>query len=253
MFTNPVGVDDGYGYVLRPVDMQFVGLTDDDLMAVGERTRPLGTTPGSFGHFLRGLSDALNKCRVADFDVRLQGSAARVFSGPHKSLPSARDDVFALMRTLLKRVPHSFELDEVEQRMSTLWPPGTQRPRRPFFDLLYQLRVDGARSDIDIQLSSNDLLGRAEALAADRGVSLEALQVERAQYHFLTDDAVEEIAWELLHWADDMSTILRRPVAVKIFGGDGPPDVRGEPGVVTSSHFQEDDWVLTPLLPGPVR
>lgn len=248
MSASPLRVDDGAGYVLTLTDLAFVRVDADDLAAVHARTRPLGTTPGSFGHFLRGLAAALADSGVHDADVRLQGSAANVFSGPHKRLPHTRDDIFDCMRRLLDRIPEDFEIDDALAQMSVLWPPGSSRPQRPFFDLLHALRIDAAPSDIDVQISSDELMRRAEALAAARGVSTAALRVKNAHYGFLEDDVVEVIAWQLLHWADDLSVILRRPVAVKVFDGAGPDDVRADPSAVTSSHFQDHDWVLTPQM-----
>ena len=235
---------DDSGYVIDEHDLRFVLVAPDDLTRLAARNRPLGMTSGGFAHFLGGLTAALSRCGATDADVRLQGSAVYLFSGPHKELPQTRDEVFALMRERLHRIPQRFEVDDALARIDTLWPSGNPRPRRPFFDLLHQLQMDRIRSDIDVQVSSDGLTRRARLLAADRGVSLTTLQVENPFYRFLTNDTVDDIAGELLRWADDMSEILNRVVAVKVFPSCGPPDVRGAPGSVTSSHFQPKDWVV---------
>lgn len=231
-------------YVVSDDDLAFVGLDRGDLQALVARRRPLGMTDGGYDHFRRTLAVALAHSGVPDADVRLQGSSACLFSAPHKAVPLRRDEVFGRMRVELDRVPEPFELDDAMGRMNQLWPAGTARPAHPFFDLLYRLRIVAAPSDIDVQVSSGELLAHAHALAEQRGVSIAALQVDNPIYQSLRRDTARAIVPLLHHWAAEESVLLRRPVAVKVFGGDGPPDVTGNPDAPCSSHFKRTDWLL---------
>jgi hypothetical protein len=235
---------DDSGYVITDVDLGFVAITRADLAALGDKQRPLDLSEDAYAAFTTTLRDALTQCGATDADVRLQGSAAFLFSGLHKTLPQTRDDVFALMYERMRHSPDDFAVTKALSRLHALWPPGTTAPRRPFFDLLHELRIDPVPSDIDVQVSSAALLARAAQIARTSGVSVAALQVDDPYYGFLKPKVVDKIAYPLLHWADDMSAQLFRVVAVKVFGGSGPPNVSGKPGTVMSSHFQKRDWVV---------
>lgn len=245
-------IADDSGYLVTVADLETVGVSVGELQSMQRQERPLGMTRAAFAFFVSSLADALATARATDADVRLQGTAAWWFSGPHKAMPADRD---ALMQIMVERhrgrVPYDFELDDVEEHIESLWPSGTPRPRRPFFDLLHRLHVDPVPSDVDVQISSDVLVDRARQLATQRRVSLDALQTEDRNYRFLLPKIVDQIAHPLQHWADDQTAVLGRVVAIKVFGSSGPPNTTNDRHAVKSSHFGLRDWVVHPASPVP--
>jgi hypothetical protein len=235
---------DDSGYTFTERDRSWVLLTEDDLVALADRSRPLGMTTAAYDYVVDSLKECLKVIDVLDADVRLQGSSAFLFSGAHKALPRSRSHLIQLMRERLQRIPKPFEVDEVEARIEELWPAGSLRPLRPYFDLFYRLRVDRDPSDIDVQISSGQLFGRAARLAHDLGVDPETLKVVNQHYSFLQTDVVDRIAPLLIYWADDCTDLLRRKVAVHVFERSGPPDVSKVTKATVSSHFRTTDWLI---------
>jgi hypothetical protein len=132
-------IHDGYGYVLRPSDLEFLQISPEMLEACRTREYPLGMTSKMFQQFLESLAAALIDDAIYVVDVRLQGSSAHVFSSHHKHLPLTRTDVVAAFGALRNRAPLEFELDAIMARIGQAWPAESVRPTRRPFDSMHRL------------------------------------------------------------------------------------------------------------------
>ncbi len=233
-------VDDGHGYHLTSDDLAFLQISDTSLAAWLTRQRPLGMTANQFEHFARTLSMALDSDGITQANVRLQGSSAKFFSGPHKPMPYTRDEAAAEFRRNRDRVPEPFEIDDALEVMGVLWAHPDHRPYRRPFDAMYRLGLDKVPSDYDVQISSSQMVRRARSRITDLGIDPSDLVVHNQHYDFVRKDLIEDTCPALHLWGMKLSDIVRRNVTVAVFDDQGPP----EAGTELSSHFRDDDWVL---------
>lgn len=238
---------DDSGYWFTTSDGQYVGLDLGDLSLRASNEVPLGLRSREMhADFLHWMEQCLIADGASDADVRLQGSSVNWFSGRHKEVPWTRPTAFQEMRkrregrNLPLQRPH--EVAQALNLLNSRWPSSALGPRRPFFDLMWRVKIDPAPSDIDVQVSSGVYWTRAVALAEEHGVPVEDLQVENPGYGFLVDDVALEVAPTLQGWAGQWTSRLNRPVVLKIFGPSGPPHLSA--GSSMSSHFKADDWKL---------
>ncbi|MFE3383370.1 hypothetical protein ACFXMP_46655, partial [Streptomyces anulatus] len=119
---------DDTGYRIQPRDLEFLGLTQQQVRWWRHYRAPLGTTPHQFKRMSASLFRALcSACeRPQDYDVRLQGSWAFFFSGRHKDFPTERS--LAGQPVALARL----------QEWMGSTPPAERPARRPF-DSLHKL------------------------------------------------------------------------------------------------------------------
>jgi hypothetical protein len=109
------------------------------------------------------------------------------------------------------------------------------------FDLLYKLGIDPQRSDIDVQVSSDQLVAACRSRLQALGLRDSELFVKSEKYGFVKKHLVKDVAPTLDLWADEQSLINQRRVAVAVFPAEGPPrSVDRE----LSSHFHPSDWVI---------
>ena len=202
---------DDSGYRLTRRDLDFLGITPEQVVDWADRTAPLGQTPAQFREFTRTLFAALHADGLdpAAVDVRLQGSSARFFSGAHKSLPD--------------RWYHD----------------GPDRPLRRPFDSMHRLGLEEP-SDYDIQISSDTMVAIARRIA-DR--EYPDLSLHHPKYGFVRKEIAERAFPHLMAWAESQTALLGRDVVPALFTGAGPPD-RSDTGV--SSHFDDSDWIIEP-------
>ncbi|MER6357446.1 PrsW family glutamic-type intramembrane protease [Streptomyces sp. NPDC001634] len=81
------------GYEIRTEDLEFLGLTEEQVEAWQRFGAPLGMTPKQFKEFTADLREALaaDGLDPENVDIRLQGSSAQFFSGSHKDFPTEED------------------------------------------------------------------------------------------------------------------------------------------------------------------
>lgn len=233
-------VEDGHGYSLTIDDLAFLQISDAALAAWRARERPLGMTANQFAHFAHTLALALDKDGVAQCDVRLQGSAARVFSGPHKTMPWTREQAIDVFRRNRMRTPQPFEIDDALSAMTQAWPDPGNRPHRRPFDAMYLLGLDRLPSDYDVQISSDEIVARARRRVEDLGIDADELVIHSQHYAFVRKDLVEDTCPALHTWALSLTDVVRRAVTVAVFPDGGPP--RSDSPL--SAHFRDDDWIL---------
>jgi hypothetical protein len=243
-------IPDGKGYRVRERDLAFLGLTLQDIDKWRSRECPLGLTQGQYSGLVRALRDALKRDEIplSDCDVRLKGSSAKFFSGAHKPMPTTKDEIIDLYREMRSRVPYVSEVDEIMDRLHAKWIQDADFPARRPFDSMHRLGISREPSDVDIQISSDEVAARCKALLVELGQSATDARLNHPSYNFLKRDLVEQVAPNLLLFSLRMTEAIDRNVSVVVFPAYGPPDVSASQPEI-SSHFRSDDWILSlPIL-----
>jgi hypothetical protein len=154
---------DSSGYETTRREIDFVGISEQDLADVVERRRPLGMTVEQWDRCQAELEDAIAKDGIDDHDVRIQGTGAHFYStNPDKSFPQTVDEVKAAVSD---KVSAGAIQRGIERYQRAGFGEEFEQPRDRFFDCLYRLssrRKD--RSDYDFQVSSDKLIARFEEL-----------------------------------------------------------------------------------------
>ncbi|WP_097955508.1 MULTISPECIES: hypothetical protein [Streptomyces] len=236
---------DDTGYRIQPRDLEFLGLTQQQVRWWRHYRAPLGTNPHQFKRMSASLFRALcSACeRPQDYDVRLQGSWAFFFSGRHKDFPTERD---------LTGQPVAAA--RFQEWMGST--PPAERPARRPFDALHKLgMLDGngkalGPSDGDFQISSDVMVAEARAKWDELKSAGELSDVDirngfiHRKYSFVNRTAVREAFPDLEKWSTVWEERLGRPVAPSLFPSSGPPD-KSQEGNGVSTHFRNSDWVVT--------
>lgn len=240
----PSIVDRG-GYAITREDLQFLGLTVDQVNAMANKALPLGMGEAVYQEFIESLRGALHDEGATDADVRIQGSSVRFFSGHHKSMPWDRNQIEDEYLSANRSVPplSAYKLTKIVDSLSSQWPDEGNRPEARPFDLLYRVGIHVSASDYDVQISSSMLVDKVRNQIRRRKVDPSDLRVSNPTYNFVNKEYSAQLAY-LAGWVASASDLVGRPVTVAVFDGDGPPDVRESVGEL-SSHFRDDqDWIL---------
>jgi len=234
-------VSDDSGYQVGPHDLELVGVTLTQLVLMMHHRVPLGMNATTFNGFRRGLAEAARRDAIDDLDVRLQGSSSKFFSGAHKSMVYAREDIVGTFLQQRERLPETYELDQIEQMIKDIWPDETRRPVRRFFDAYHALGISAEHSDYDVQISSATLARRARDSLSDLGLSSE-FDMRDPHYRYIHKGIAFKIAPNLHMWSALQEDILRRRVTIVVFPAEGPDELTDEP--LLSSHHRPTDWVI---------
>lgn len=216
---------DRSGYQLRPRDCEYLGITPEQIHWLKTRQAPLGMTPQQYAAFRTTLREALEAdgVDIADVDVRLQGSAARGFSGAHKHFPAPGRRGWT---------------PQVAERIAEWFGDDPVRPGNRPFDSGYKLGIDPKRSDYDVQISSDKMVGRVHELWLENGSKKPFI---RSRYGFVERSVFERTFRNLLRWRYRWQKSLRRQVPPALFGSSGPP-ARSRTGM--SAAMRDDDWII---------
>ncbi|MFE3512329.1 hypothetical protein [Streptomyces sp. NPDC059129] len=239
---------DDTGYLIQPRDLEFLGLTRQQVDWWRRYQAPLGTTPQQFKELSSSLYQALcSACEhPEEYDVRLQGSWAFFFSGRHKNFPTERD---------LAGQP--LALERLRAWMGST--PASERPARRPFETLYKLGAldeNGTPvgpSDGDIHVSSDLMVAAAQKKWDElKGAGkLTDADIQKGfihqKYKFVNRTAVREAFPNLEKWMSVWKERLGRPVVPSLFPSSGPPDKTQE-GTGVSTHYRDSDW-LVPFSP----
>jgi hypothetical protein len=215
---------DDSGYRLKPRDLEFLGLSREQIDWAFDRRAPLGMTPRTYSSFRTSLLETLRQEGIApeETDIRLHGSSANFFSGAHKTLPTEAE---------LADTP------EAQARLREWLGDDPDRPLRRPFDSLHKLGLDEP-SDYDLNISN------------DRMVEMARSRWDPARYegelfikgHGYLNKAVVRETFPLLDdWATSWSARLGREVSHGVFSGSGPFDTSAT-GI--SVHYRESDWIV---------
>lgn len=234
---------DGLGYTVRKDDLDFLQIAMEQFEDFLERRRPLGMQIEQYKQFIESLYLALEKDRIYEYDLRLQGSAAHLFSGPHKTVPWSREELIEEFRHMRGRVPQPIEVDLIQGTLNRIWPPTERRPSRRLFDMMVRVGVDTQLSDYDIQLSSDEVVRRTTQRIVELGIAPSKHTVRSQRYNFIRKDLVTDACPSLALWATLQTDILGRAVTIAAFPSSGPPRPTSTDDRL-SSHFKDSDWVL---------
>lgn len=233
--------DDVNGYTPLPNHQSFLGLSIPELTDCFKQQCPLGMTPPQFTDFKTSLQTALARDGLTDCDVRLKGSSAVFYSGWHKLMPYHAEVLFKTFEASRKRPPKSWELNNHQNAVDSVWSEFLRPLRRPF-DSMHRIGIDLYPSDYDVQVSSDQLAARVKARAASLPGGVPDLISDNGG--FFKTDIVEFVCPELtIQWAPKQGGRLRRQVAVRAFPAVGPPNQTAKIGHL-SSHFRPTDWIL---------
>lgn len=237
-------IKDESGYAIRTSDLKVVHLSSNSVHQWRSGLVPLGMTSDEYGFFVDSLRDALRLDGIQRCDVRLKGSCVNLFSGPHKRMPWERDDIADCFRKARRRLPEPHELNYISKSLDEAWPDPAQRPVQRLFDVLYRVRLDRCPSDVDLQISSDEIDERARHRLVELGLSTDSHRVKSPTYDFIRKDLFETVCSHLTLWSAHCTDVLGRTVAIAAFPGSGPPIRTTEPDVLLSSHFRDSDWIV---------
>lgn len=234
-------IRDDNDYVVLPAHIEFLRLTQQEILNFESRECPLGMDIAQFDFLVDSLKQALERDGVKDYDIRLQGSSAHFFSGYHKEMPWHRTAIAKEFRNRMKAVPTTAELDAIEHRLNTVWPLSEPRPERRPFDSMHRIGIDPYPSDYDIQVSSDEIAERATRRIQELGIEVSEGTIQSAAYNFFQKDIIDDVCPMLTRCAVVQSGRLHpRLVSVAVFPGGGPPLREGR----ISAHFKGSDWIL---------
>ena len=227
------------GYVVVEDDLDFLSIGRDSFGRWANRESPLTIARDDYVELCASLFEALEADGIHDADVRIQGSSVNFFSSRLKPMPY---DQGALVSEFLKqysRLPSQFETDRMMARLASRWAEHgpSQRP----FDAMFIIGAAREASDLDFQVSSEDVRKRLEEQAQSLGTNLAAIRAINPDYNFFIKELTESEFRNLSLWRIRAMDLIRRPVSVAMFDGGGPP--RFDSAV--SSHFKEEDWRVT--------
>lgn len=147
------------GNPLEPRDAEFLGYDPRQLDWFRKGDAPLGMTPETYRAWTASLRGALHADGIPPegVDVRLLGSGARGFSGPHKTLPTDAE--------ITDRYPPDVARNALQLKAEWLGDNPERLKGRPF-DSMYKLGLyDPAeglqRSDYDTNISSDLMVAKA--------------------------------------------------------------------------------------------
>ncbi|MET9341777.1 hypothetical protein [Nonomuraea sp. NPDC003804] len=229
---------DDTGYAVREEDLDVLGIDSGQVEQWQRFEAPLGMNPEQYKEFTGSLLVALAADGIdpSQVDIRLQGSSAQFFSGPHKDFPRDQDVA---------------DQPEAKARWDA-WVgdrPEDERPSRVPFDAKAQLGMlddrgrPEDRSDYDVQLSSDAMVDKARQVW-DSSVHEDGKSFAHRKYDFIDKDTVRDTFPALTSWKERWEADLGREVAPALFGSAGPPDKRAD-GKGISTHFRETDWIIT--------
>ncbi len=236
-------VTDESGYALTPEDAEAVGLTVEELRDWRGRTAPVGFTPAQYQEFVSTLFAAAiaDGLRPSAVDARLKGSLTTLFSGPHKPFPA---DPAAAAETYFKENgewPRAWWCPQIHRRYGAWFGDTTARPGQRPVDSMFALDVTTGLSDIDVQLSSDEIRDEVTAkYESDPELRAFVPDLVNPRAGFYDRTVVGATYPNLSAWADDWSDLLGRRVAIAAFDARGPQNEQ--------SRFKPTDWTI----PSPV-
>jgi hypothetical protein len=219
---------DTSGYAIQQRDLDFLGITREQVDWWRTGQAPLGMTPTQYREYTSTMLDTLKAegLDVNAVDVRMQGSGANFFSGTHKALATEGDPANA---------------PGVDAKLHEWFGDDPNRPVRRPFDSHYTIGADAEPSDFDMNFSSDAMYTRAQAVY-DANPSKFDYFVNPDTHGYVNKEVAKAAFPQLRTWAKQWGTDLGgRDVSWAIFPGGGPLDTSAT-GI--SVHFQDSDWVV---------
>jgi hypothetical protein len=218
---RPWPADPGNGVPLRPRDLRFLGLTEEQIDWWRTGAAPLGMTPEQFGRFQSSLADVLapHGVRPEDVQIRLVGSSVRIYSGWNKRMDNIPD-----------HTPESLE------RLRDWFGDDTDLPERRPFDTMYKLGLSDKPSDYDVSFHSD----RMVQIAREHWLATGGDGEFSHRYGFVHKHLFAEAFPELLDWSERWQDELGRKVGRMLFGLEEEPLQRRS----ANAAVHDESWPL---------
>jgi hypothetical protein len=220
---------DDSGYCIARRDLEFLRIDPQQLRWMLTGRSPMGLTPRLYQQFAGEMVEALEHDRVqaSQVDLRLKGSAAGLFSGLRKTLPTEAE--LAGRPEALGRMRKWFGSDE-------------NRPLRRPYDAMYRLGLEPEPSDYDLDVNSTAAVRLARAYWRDHH-SHRYPGDFMGGHGYLDKQAVRGGLPNLSDWARRWEDRLNRPLSLGVFESTGPFD-EAALGRKLSAHFKDSDWII---------
>ena len=222
-------ITDGAEWTMKAEDAYFANLSPKEIVDWRSRNSPFLLTNDQWSNFTRDLYGALQSDGFnAPLDIRMNGSSARLFSSPTKSVPASARDAIILYENESKTEVTQEKARDIITNYDEWLGPESQRqmtdiPRYRYVDLMYKLGI-GERSDIDLQIASDAIGQKVEQLGISEGVSPDKIKV--ASYGFykrsLVDKVLPNTNAVMQQWSSDPA--LGIDFTFALFDGIGPLD-----------------------------
>lgn len=233
---------DGFGYTLTDADLRFLAIGQESADNCVGGVSPLGMSCDQYGIFVKGLLEATWREGFKRADIRLQGSSVKFFSGPHKMMPYAAEEIHETFMNENKMPPEDYDFNEIIKAINRVW-PAEPRPKRRPFDSLYKLGLSPEPSDYDVQISSDDAFSIVRTMLRNRNLDTDKLVVENTKYQFMRKEYSDKWFLHLQAFSAKWMKVLGRPVNIAVFDATGPAQQENSD---LSSHFRETDWIIDP-------
>jgi hypothetical protein len=234
-------ISDGAQWQMKPEDAYFTGLTAQDITDWRERNSPFLLSNSQWDSFTKDLYSALNSDGfTAPHDIRLNGSAARLFSNPTKTVPSTARDAIVLYENETKTEVSQEKARDILINYDHWLGAESQResddiPRYRTVDLMAKLGI-GDRSDIDLQITSDTIARKVVEVAAQEGISSD--KIKHPVYGFYNKELVAEslpnTSEAMKKWSSKADIGIDFTFA--LFDGIGPLN--------SIAHFRNSDWMV---------
>lgn len=234
-------ITDGANWAMKPEDAYFSNISPSDIMNWRSRLSPLSLSNKQWSNFTRKLFNNLEKDGFGEiYDIRLNGSLARMFSNPTKPSLATAQEAIDWYEEEYDSKPSNQKCQDIADNFNKWLGPVEQRqnsdvPRWRFVDLFYNLGLASERSDIDIQISS-DFLGDAITNAcSENGINGQDC---KHRFGFYDREMTEKI---LPHTAKLMNKWTNKDgigidFTFVVFDSEGPQN--------SIAHFRDDDWLI---------
>jgi hypothetical protein len=234
-------ISDGAQWQMKPEDAYFTGLSAQDITDWRERNSPFLLSNSQWDSFTKDLYSALNSDGfTVPHDIRLNGSAARLFSNPTKVVPSTARDAIVLYENETKTEVSQEKARDILINYDHWLGAESKResgdiPRYRIVDLMAKLGI-GDRSDIDLQITSDTIARKVVEVAAQEGISAD--KIKHPVYGFYDKDLVAEslphTSQVMKKWSSNADIGIDFTFA--LFDGIGPLN--------SIAHFRNSDWMV---------
>jgi hypothetical protein len=239
VLATPIG--DGAKWQMKPSDAYFTGLAPEDIADWRQRNSPFLLNNRQWDSFVHDLYAALDSDGfVAPHDIRLNGSAARLFSNPTKNVPSSARDGIILYESETKSEISQEKAKDILINYDQWLGPERQRgandiPRYRTVDLMAKLGI-GDRSDIDLQITSDVIAKKVVEVAAQAGIDKD--KVKNSTYGFYNKELVSGVL-------PNTSEVMKKWSSAEDIGIDFTFALFDGVGPLNSiAHFRNSDWLV---------
>ena len=233
-------ITDGHGYAITARDAWFFGMNGAQLANWRTRRAPLTLSPPEFNQFVQELYAAADADGLSGrLDIRLKGSSAGFWSNPMKAMPRNAEQAAEIFEAKTKQWPSKAWCQNVAKRFAQWLGPDrvgdkdavpTYRP----FNALSVLDISDDKSDVDVQISSDQAAEKIAAVCAADAVS----PCKAEAYGFFrktpTFKALPAITAMMDRWANAFTLDF----TFAVFPSSGPDNYL--------SSFKTTDWVIAP-------